>query len=326
MHRMKRSLLPAISTASANIRIGWALLKESSFAWFQDNAPSMGAALAFYAILSLAPVLIVATAVAGLGFWQKAAEAEALRHIQSLMGETGARILQNAILDSKRPALGAIASMIGVITMLFGASGAFVELHDSLNKIWRVERKPGSVLLGAIRQRFLSFALVLGTGILLLFSLVSSAALAAVESFMGHLFPWSVLFWGSIDFIFWCGVIMLLLAAIFKLLPDTEIAWTDVWIGAAIASLLFTTGKVVIGLYLAASAAGSAYGAVSAPLVVLVWIYYSAQIVLFGAEITHVYANKHGSRIKSASRTANPGRGESTSYLVASRPFGTKGS
>jgi membrane protein len=272
----------------------------------------MGAALAFYAILSLAPVLIVATAVAGLGFWQKAAEAEALRHLQSLLGETGAGILQNAILSAKRPALGAIAGMIGVITMLVGASGAFIELQDSLNKIWRVERKSGSVLSSAMRQRFLSFSLVLGTGILLLFSLISSTALAAVESFMGPLLPWSIFFWGSIDFIFWCGLIALSLAAIFKLLPDTEIAWNDVWLGAAIASLLFTTGKMLIGLFLAGSAAGSTYGAASAPLVVLAWIYYSAQIFLFGAEMTHVYANKHGSRIKSGSCAAAPGRRRST--------------
>jgi membrane protein len=325
INRMKPGL-SAVSTASAKIKVLWALLKESGFAWLQDNAPSMGAALAFYAILSLAPVLIIATAVAGLGFWQKTAEAEVLRHIQALVGETGARILQTAILNSNRPALGAIASTVGVGTMLLGASGAFVELQDSLNRIWRVERKSGSILLGAIKQRFLSFSLVLGTGVLLLGSLVSSAALAAVEGFMGHLLPWPAYFLESVDFIFWCSVITLLLAVIYRLLPDTEIAWTDVWIGAAIASLLFTIGKVLIGLYLAGSAVGSAYGAVSAPLVILVWIYYSAQIFLFGAEITHVYANKHGSRIRSASRTATPGRGESVSYLVTSPWLGSNGS
>lgn len=304
--------LSAVSTASANIKAVWALLKESCFAWFQDNAPSMGAALTFYAILSLAPVLIVATAVAGLGFPQKAAEAEVLRHIQALVGETSARILQTAILSANRPALGTIASTIGVGTMLLGASGAFVELQDALNKIWNVERKSGSILLSAIRQRFLSFSLVLGTGFLLLLSLVSSAALGAVGRLMGHLLPWPVFFLVSVDFLFSFGVITLLLAAIFRLLPDTEIAWNDVWIGAAIASLLFTTGKVLMGLYLAESAVASAYGAVSSPLVVLVWVYYSAQILLFGAEITHVYANKHRSRVESASRTASPGRGEST--------------
>jgi membrane protein len=309
IHRMKPGL-SAVSTASANIKVVWALLKESCFAWLEDNAPSMGAALTFYAILSLAPVLIVATAIAGLGFWQKVAEAEVLRQIQALVGEASARVLQAAILSANRPALGAIASTIGVGTMLVGASGAFVELQDALNKIWRVERKSGSILLGAIRQRFLSFSLVLGTGVLLLLSFVSSTALGAVERFMGHLLPWPVFSLELGDFLLSFGVITLLLALIFKLLPDTEIAWNDVWIGAAIASLLFTTGKVLIGLYLGRSVVTSAYGAVSSPLVVLVWIYYSAQILLFGAEITHVYANKHGSRVESASRTATPGRGE----------------
>jgi membrane protein len=307
-HRMKPGL-PALATASATIRAVWALLKESYFAWLRDNAPSMGAALTFYAILSLAPVLIVATAVAGLGFWQKAAEAEVFRHIQALMGETGARVFQDAILSANRPALGAIASTIGVATMLVGASGAFVELQDSLNKIWRVERKKGSILLGAIKQRFLSFSLVLGTGVLLLVSIVSTTALAAMAKFIRQQLPWPLFFWESVDFIFWCGVITLLLATIFRLLPDTEIAWSDMWIGAAIASLLFTVGKVLIGLYLAGSAAGSAYGAMSAPLVVLVWIYYSAQIVLFGAEITHVYANKYGSRIEPASSRNSQSKG-----------------
>jgi len=310
IHWLKTGLR-AVSKASAQLNVIWALLKESFGEWLQDNAPSMGAALTFYAILSLAPVLIVATAVAGLGFWQKTAEAEVLRHLQVLLGETGAGFLQTALQSAHRPALGAIASMMGVGTMLVGASGAFVELQDSLNKIWRVERKPGSLLLGAIQQRFLSFSLVLVTGVVLLLSLLCSAALAAVESFMGHLFSWPVFIWGMVDFIFWGGVIALLLAAIFRLLPDAQIAWTDVWIGAVIASLLFTTGKVLIGLYLAGSVVGSAYGTMSAPLVVLVWLYCSAQIVLFGAEMTHIYAKKYGSRFELAFHAAVPGRDKS---------------
>jgi len=298
IHGMKPGL-SAASAASARIKVVWALLKESSIAWLEDNASSMGAALTFYAILSLAPVLLVATAVAGLGFWQKVAEAEVLRQIQALVGETSARVLQAAILNANRPAMGAIASVIGVGTMLVGASGAFVELQDALNKVWRVERKSEGILLGAMKQRFLSFSLVLGTGFLLLLSLISSAALGAVQRFMGHILPWPVFLLESVDFLFSFAVITLLLAMIFKLLPNTQIAWSDVWIGAAIASLLFTIGKVLIGLYLGGSAVASAYGAVSAPLVVLVWIYYSAQILIFGAEVTHVYANKHGSRVKS---------------------------
>jgi len=310
IHWMKSSV-SAVWTASANIKVVWALLKESGFAWIQDNAPSMGAALTFYAILSLTPVLIVATAVAGLGFWQGVAEAEVLRYIQALVGETSARVLQAAVSSANRPALGTIASTIALGAILVGASGAFVELQDALNKIWRVEQKSGSVLLTAIRRRFLSFSMVLGTGFLLLLSFVSSAALGAVERSMGRLLPWPVFSLELADSLLSFGVITLLLALIFKLLPDTEIAWNDVWIGAAIASFLFTTGKVLIGLYLGRSAVTSPYGAVSSPLVVLVWIYYSAQILLFGAEITHVYAKRHGSRVGSDSRTVTPGRGES---------------
>jgi membrane protein len=298
IYRMKPDL-SAISTASANIKVVLALLKESCFAWLEDKAPGMSAALAFYAILSLIPVLIVATAVAGLGFWQKLAEAEALRQIQAVLGETSARVLRAAVLSAHRPALGAIAGTIGIGTILAGASGAFIELQDALNKIWRVEPKSGSILLDAIKQRFLSFILVLCTGFLLLLSLISSAALGAVPRLMGQVLSWPVFMLELIDFLLSFGVITLLLAMIYRLLPDAQIAWSDVWIGAAIASFLFTIGKVLIGLYLGGPAVDSTYGAVSSPLAILVWIYYSAQILIFGAEVTHVYANKHGSRAKS---------------------------
>jgi membrane protein len=295
IHRMKPGL-PVISTASAKIKVIWALLTESYFAWLEDSASSMSAALAFYAILSLIPVLIVTTAVAGLGFWRNVAESEALRQIQSVLGETSARVLRAAILSANRPALGAVAGAIGIGTILIGPSGAFLELQDALNKIWRVKRKSEGILLGAIKQRFFSFSLVLGTGFLLLLSVILSAALGIAKRFVGHVFPGPVLLLQSVDFFLSMALITLLLAMIFKLLPDTRIAWNDVWIGAAFASLLYTIGKVMIGSYLGGSAVSSTYGAVSAPLVVLVWIYYSAQILLFGAEITCVYANKHGSR------------------------------
>jgi membrane protein len=295
IRRMKRPPATA-SAASDTARVVWALLKESGHSWFHDNVPSMGAALTFYALLSLAPVLIVATAVAGLGFSQQAVEAEVLRRIQALVGETSSRALRALILSAHRPAAGALAGTIGIGTMLVGASGAFVELQNSLNKIWRVAPKSGNVLLAAIRQRLLSFGLVLATGIVLLLSPFSTAALGAAERFTGHLLPWSAFSLQWADFVLSFAVITLLLALIFTLLPDTAIAWNDVWIGAATASLLFTIGKLLVGLYLGPSVVSSAYGAASSPLVVLVWIYYSAQILLFGAEITHVYANRHGSR------------------------------
>jgi membrane protein len=266
----------------------------------------MGAALTFYVILSLAPVLIVATAIAGLGFSQKVVEAEVLRQIQALIGETSAKVFQAAILSANRPTLGVIAGMFGIGTILIGASGAFVELQDALNKVWRVEQKSGSILVGVIRQRFMSFSLVVGTGILLLFSLVASTVVGVVESFMEPLLLWPAFSLELGDFLLSFGTITLMLAIIFRLLPDTEIAWKDVWIGAATASFLFTTGKVLIGFYFSRSVVTSAYGAVSSPLVVLVWIYYSALILLFGAEITHVYANKYGSRAEPSSRTRTP--------------------
>jgi len=279
-----------------SLKVAYALLKEACCAWREDNAPSLGAALAFYTVFSLAPVLIVAIAVAGLAFGQKAAEGEFSRQLQGLVDETGARAIQAIIRNANRPALGVIASTIGIGTLLVGASGAFVELQDALNKIWRVQRRSESILLGVIRERFLSFGLVLGLGFPLLVSLVVSAALAAVGNFIGPLLPCPVFLLESVNFLLSLGVIALLIALIFKYLPDTEIAWSDVWIGAAVASLLLTTGKALIGLYLARSTVASAYGAAASLVIILAWVYCSAQILLLGAEVTHVYSYKHGSR------------------------------
>jgi membrane protein len=280
-----------------NLKAGYALFKEAGSAWIEDNAPSMGAALAFYTVFSLAPVLIVAISVAGLAFGQRAAEGEFLRQLQGLVGETGARAIQAILQSANRPALGIVASAIGIGTLLVGASGAFVELQDALNKIWKVQRTKESLWSLAIRQRFLSFGLVLGLGFLLLVSLVVSAALGAVGNFITPLLPWPVFVLESVNFLLSLGVIAMLLAMIFKYLPDAAIAWSDVWMGAAIASLLLTTGKALIGLYLAKSTVASAYGAASSLVIILTWVYYSAQIIIFGAELTHVYAHQRGSQV-----------------------------
>jgi membrane protein len=267
---MYPDLLRALSV-SANPKIAYALLKDACSAWAEDHASSLGAALAFYTVFSLGPVLILAIAVAGLAFGQKAAESEFSRQLQTLLGAAGARAVQAIIRSANQPALGVIASTIGIGTLLAGASGAFVELQDALNKIWKVQPRSESILLGVIRERVFSFALVLVLGFLLLVSLVVSTALGAAGNF-------------------------LLLAVIFKYLPDTEIAWADVWIGAAVTSLLLTTGKALVGLYLARSTVTSAYGVAAALIIILTWVYYSAQIFLLGAEATHVYCYKYGSR------------------------------
>jgi membrane protein len=265
---------------------------------------SQGAALAFYTIFSLAPVVIVAIAVAGVVFGRQAAEGEILRQIQSLVGHAGAVTIQTVIQRADRPALGIIASTVGLLTVLLGASGAFLELQDDLNKIWKVKPRSESFWVCAIRKRLLSFGLVVGTGFLLLVSLALSAALAAVGTFMGHLLPIPAFLLESVNFLLSFAVITLLFAMIFKVLPDTQIAWGDVWIGAAVTSLLFTFGKMLIGLYLGRSSVASAYGAAGSLVIVLVWVYYSAQIALFGAEFTRVYANKRGSRLEPAAGAA----------------------
>jgi membrane protein len=257
----------------------------------------LGAALAFYTIFSVTPVVVVATAIAGLVFGREAAQGEILRQIQAFVGHSGAETIQTVIQSANQPALGTLATTLGIGAVLLGASGAFVELHDALNKIWKVKPRSESFLVGTMRKRVLSFGLVLGTGFLLLVSLGLSAALAVMDKFVGYLLPAPAFLFESANSVLSFAVTTLLFAMIFKLLPDTKIVWRDVWIGAAVTSFLFTLGKILIGLYLGRSSLASAYGAAASLVVVLVWTYYSAQILLWGAEFTHIYATKYGSQI-----------------------------
>lgn len=290
-------------TGAANPRVAWALLKESCSAWLEDNAPSLGAALAFYTIFSLAPLLIVAVAVGGILFGRQTAEGEIVREAQALIGAAPVQALQAVLQSASRPALGAFATTISLATILLGVSGAFIELQNALNKIWKVKPRAEGMIVCAIRQRLSSFLLVLGAGLVLLTSVVLSAALAVLETFVGRLVAIPVFLLGVVDTVLWFGITTMLFALIFRVLPDTKIAWNDVWIGAAVTSLLFTFGKIVIDLYLVRSTFASAYGAAGSFAVLLVGIYYSAQIFLWGAEFTHVYANRRGSR---AGRLSDP--------------------
>jgi membrane protein len=284
-------------TAALKPGVVWAMFKEAGSQWVGDNAPSLGAALAYYTIFSLAPVLIVMIAVAGLAFGREVARDEILRQIQTLVGPAGAATIRTVIQRANEPALGIIASTIGLVAVVVGASGAFLQLQEALNQVWKVKPKSESFWVSTLRKRSLSFGLVLGTGFLLLASLALSATLALVGTFMGHLLPIPALLLESVNFILSFAVITLLFAMIFKVLPDTEVAWGDVWIGAAVTAFLFTIGKMLIGLYLGESSVASAYGAAGSLVVVLVWVYYSAQILLPRAEFTHVYAKRHGSRV-----------------------------
>jgi membrane protein len=275
-----------------------ALLRQAGAAWLADNAPRLGAALAFYTLFSLTPVLIVAVSVAGFVFGQKAAQGEIVRQFQGLIGTQGAIAIETIIQSTNRPALGVLATMIGLLTILVGASGAFNELQDALNTIWKVDSRTKSFWTVTFRQRFFSLGLVVATGFLLLTSLVITAALAAAERLVSNMLSLPVLLLQSMNFVFSFGMITILFALILKFIPDTTIQWRDVRIGAAVASLLFTVGKVIIGFYLGHSALTSAYGAAASLVIFLIWIYYSAQILLFGAELTRVYALKYGSRME----------------------------
>jgi membrane protein len=275
-----------------------ALLRQAGAAWLADNAPRLGAALAFYTLFSLTPVVIVTVSVAGFVFGQKAAQGEIVRQFQGLIGTQGAIAIETIMQSTNRPALGVFATIIGLLTILVGASGAFNELQDALNTIWKVDSRTKSFWTVTFRQRFFSLGLVIATGFLLLTSLVITAALSAAERLVSNMLSLPVLLLQSMNFVFSFGMITILFALILKFIPDTTIQWRDVRIGAAVASLLFTVGKVIIGFYLGHSALTSAYGAAASLVIFLIWIYYSAQILLFGAELTRVYALKYGSRME----------------------------
>jgi len=276
-----------------------ALLKDTFADWNADRAPQLAAALAYYTIFSLAPLLIVVIAIAGLAFGHEAAQNQIVGQLQGMVGTEGAKTLQDMIQNANKPSTGILATIIGLVTLLLGAAGAFGQMKAALNIIWNVPpSSEGGIkgIINNIKNQLLSLTIVLGIGFLLLTSLVLSAALAAVSNFVGDRLPLPFV-WHVIDFAVSFGIITLLFAAIYKVLPDAEIAWSDVWIGAAITSLLFVIGKLLIGLYIGHSSVASTYGAAGSLVVLLLWIYYSAQILFFGAEFAQVYANRYGSRI-----------------------------
>jgi membrane protein len=272
------------------------LLKITYLEWSKDKAPRMGAALAYYTIFSLAPLLIIAIAVAGLAFGMQATQGEITKQIEGLIGPDGARAIQAMIQSAHRPAHGVIASAIGLLALFLGASGVLSEMQDALNTIWHVRPDDTSGVKGLIKTRFLSFGMVLGIGFLLLVSLLLSAVLAALAKYVNGVLPVPAVVLESLDFLSSLLFITILFAMIFKLLPKVDVAWTDVWVGAALTSLLFTAGKFVIGFYIGKSVSASAYGAAGSLVIVVAWIYYSALLLYFGAEFTRVYANSLGSR------------------------------
>ncbi|MEP6894095.1 MAG: YihY/virulence factor BrkB family protein [Chloroflexota bacterium] len=290
-----------ITDNTKNPKALWNLMKNTATKWSLDQAPRLGAALAYYATFSLAPLLIIAIAISGLVFGREAASGQIVGQIQGLVGQDTASTIQAMIAKSNQPATSILTSLVGLLTLLLGASGVFGELQRSLNEIWGVKPKPKRGLLATLKDKFFSFGIVLGSGFLLLISLVVSAGLAAMSNIFVGLTPgWGVIT-QIINFIISMAVITVLFALIFKYIPDTKIIWADVWSGAALTALLFTIGKALIGLYIGYSSLASTYGAAASLVVILLWVYYSAQILFFGAEFTQVYANMYGSRSHSES-------------------------
>ncbi len=279
------------------LRAFWQLVKEAASDWSHDRAPRLGAALAYYTIFSMVPLLVVIIALIGVVFGEQAAQSAIMAQIAHLVGEQSAAAIKDMIQRASQPSTGLLATLIAIVTLLVGASGVFGQLQDALNAVWGVEPKEGRGIWGFIKDRFLSFVAVLGTGFLLLVSLVLSSALAAFGKWFSGLLPLPEAVLETFNFLLSFVVVTGLFALIFKVLPDARIAWRDVWVGAALTSALFTIGKFAIGLYLGKSDVGSAYGAAGSLVIVLVWVYYSAQILLFGAEFTQVYANRLGERI-----------------------------
>ena len=277
----------------------WMLLKEAFREWSEDKASRLAAALAYYTLFSLAPLLVVVISIVGLFFGRQAAEGQIITQISGLVGEDAAATIQSMIANTANTGANIFATIFGIVVLLLGASGVFGALHDSLNAIWDVKEAPGGGLLSLIRKRFLSFTMVLGIGFLLLVSLVISAALSAVTTYFGNLLPGPgfALMLQVLNFIIFFGVTTLLFAMIYKYLPDVEIRWRDVWIGALVTSLLFAIGRTLIGLYLGSSSVASVYGTAASLVIILIWIYYSAQILFYGAEFTQVYARHFGKQI-----------------------------
>jgi membrane protein len=275
------------------------LFKNTASEWVQDKCPQLGAALAYFTVFSLAPLVLVLLAVFGLIFGgSDHARQKITEQLQYLIDPSGIKVIQDIAANASKPQAGFVATTIGVVLALFGASGVFGQLQDALNTIWGVKPKPGGGIMGFVRTRFLSFAMVGGVCFLLLASLTVETVLRGLSDYLKQVMPGGHILALALFLVFDLAVVVLLFAMIFRYLPDAKIAWRDVWVGATLTAILFALGKFVLGLYLGSGAAGSAYGAASSLITLLLWIYYAAQILLFGAEFTQVYANTYGTRVE----------------------------
>ena len=279
-----------------NISFASGLLKGTFKEFGEDRALRLSAALAYYALFSVGPLLIILIGLAGLAFGEDAVRKEIERQLQSFVGEAGTRVIES-MTEARKQSASVLATIVGTIALIFGATGVFCQLQDSLNAIWEVKAKPGRGILGFIRDRILSLAMILGIGFLLLISMALTTFLSASTGRLGSALALSEFLAHGLNFVVSFAVITFLFAAIFKFLPDANVQWRDVWVGAIGTAFLFTIGKYFLGLYLGRESTASAYGAAGSIIVVLMWFYYGSVILFFGAEFTQVYAKQTGSKI-----------------------------
>jgi membrane protein len=275
----------------------WLLLKDSAIAWDNDNIGQQGAALSFFTVFSLSPLLIIVIVLSSFIFGQDAVSGHLVSQIRGLIGIEGASFVQSLITNAYKSDSSVLAAIFSVVMLLLGASAVFIQLRVSLNTIWRVQQKPMGTILAFLRVRLLSFVMILGIGFLLLVSLILSAVLAAMGDYLSNLLAILMGLVSLLDFIISFVGITVIFALMFKFVPDASLKWKDVWVGAAVTSLLFSIGKLVIGLYLGNGAIGSIFGAASSLVIIMLWAFYSSQIFLFGAEFTRLYAIRFGSNI-----------------------------
>jgi membrane protein len=277
------------------LKIFAGLVKDAFHAWSEDKAMRLGAALAYYSAFSISPLVLLAVGAASLIFGGAAAQGKVVEEIKGTVGEPVARALEQMLAHGHNTGWGTTATILGTVMLLFGASGVFGQLQDALNTVWRVAPRPGRGILGIVKDRFLSLTMVLGTGFLLLVSLVLSAALAGQGKWLGDALPGGTVLWQVVNQVVAFAIIAVLFALIFRFLPDARVAWRDVWIGALLTAALFTLGKFLLGWYLGREGVTSGFGAAGSLVVILLWVYYSSLILLFGAEFTRVYAQQYGS-------------------------------
>lgn len=296
----------------------WSVVKEAAEDWDNDNASSLAAALACYTLLSIAPLVVMAVSIGGMLFGRDAARGQIAGEIGAVVGNEAARAIQSIAANAKDPAPGIVSTVVGAVVLLLGASGVFIELHSALNTIWEVQPKPGRGVRGFIRDRLFSFAMVMAVAFLLLVSLVVSALLAAIGHFFAETLPGGEFVWQGVNFLVSLGITTLLFALIYKYVPDARAAWRDVWLGATVTAILFSIGKLLLALYIGKSSFASSFGAAGSLVALVVWVYYSSQIVFLGAEFTQAWARRFGRGIR-------PGENAIAAPNAAPKPSGQLG-